>query len=421
MSMIERKSKNVKLTFGDMLYTIIRFKRYCMNWKDKLDPKLTKICTYIIGTVTALYLLYKLSDRFFVLLGSLVNFITYILGLLTPVFWGFFLAYLLLPLTDKIQEILANASWNKKDKNYRSAAVVITIILFCVGIVIFLSVLISTFTSQVQIADMESTTVFLRQIIDNLTGFITSITKELNKLNINSIQIEDAVQNAMNWLTSWGTNLGQGFLSSLEDIPNVLSQCLLIVIFAIWFLLDGANIALYWGKVMYVLFPDTIRSRISGFLEDADQVFSGYIRGQVIDAVIMMVLISVLLSICKVNFALAIGVLAGFGNLIPYVGPFIAYTLVTVVCVINGEWMKLLLSLVLLWIVQTIDGNIINPKLLGKHVNIHPMYVMIVLIFGSALGGLMGMLFAVPVGALIKLQFDRLLKKRIQQKQSNFK
>ena len=49
------------------------------------------------------------------------------------------------------------------------------------------------------------------------------------------------------------------------------------------------------------------------------------------------------------------------------------------------------------------------------------MYVMIVLIFGSALGGLMGMLFAVPVGALIKLQFDRLLKKRIQQKQSNFK
>ena len=135
----------------------------------------------------------------------------------------------------------------------------------------------------------------------------------------------------------------------------------------------------------------------------------------------MMVLISVLLSICKVNFALAIGVLAGFGNLIPYVGPFIAYTLVTVVCVINGEWMKLLLSLVLLWIVQTIDGNIINPKLLGKHVNIHPMYVMIVLIFGSALGGLMGMLFAVPVGALIKLQFDRLLKKRIQQKQSNFK
>ena len=209
MSMIERKSENVKLTFGDMLYTIIRFKRYCMNWKDKLDPKLTKICTYIIGTVTALYLLYKLSDRFFVLLGSLVNFITYILGLLTPVFWGFFLAYLLLPLTDKIQEILANASWNKKDKTYRSAAVVITIILFCVGIVIFLSVLISTFTSQVQIADMESTTVFLRQIIDNLTGFITSITKELNKLNINSIQIEDAVQNAMNWLTSWGTNLGQ--------------------------------------------------------------------------------------------------------------------------------------------------------------------------------------------------------------------
>lgn len=410
--------KNVKRLFKRMkpVYNVVGGKK--MNFKDKMDPKLIKLCVYIIGTVSALYLLYMLSGRLFVLLESLFQFIGFILHLLTPVFWGFFLAYLLMPLTDWIQSVLANLKWSKKEKTYRTSAVVITILLVFIAIIAFLSVLISTFTSQIQIADMESTTSFLRDIINNLMGFINSVVKELDKLNINSIQLEDAVNHATNWLASWGTNLGQGMLSSLEDIPNVLSQFILIVAFAIWFLLDGAKIALYWGKVSYAILPDEVRGKIGAFLEDADQVFSGYIRGQAIDAVIMMVLISILLSICKVNFALAIGVLAGLGNLIPYVGPFIAYTLVTVVCAINGEWVKLLISLVLLWIIQTIDGNIINPKLLGKHVNIHPMYIMIVLIIGSAIGGLLGMLFAVPVGALIKLQFDRLLKKRIDRKQA---
>ena len=75
----------------------------------------------------------------------------------------------------------------------------------------------------------------------------------------------------------------------------------------------------------------------------------------------------------------------------------------------------------MLWIVQSIDGNIINPKLLGSNVHIHPMYVIIALIIGSGLGGLLGMLFAVPIAALIKLQFDRamaaLLKRRQRKEQ----
>ena len=63
-------------------------------------------------------------------------------------------------------------------------------------------------------------------------------------------------------------------------------------------------------------------------------------------------------------------------------------------------------------------AHIINPKLLGHHVHIHPMYVIIALIIGGAWGGLLGMLFAVPVAALIKLQFDRVVKMRVDHKQA---
>jgi predicted PurR-regulated permease PerM len=74
----------------------------------------------------------------------------------------------------------------------------------------------------------------------------------------------------------------------------------------------------------------------------------------------------------------------------------------------------MIITLIALWVIQSIDGNIINPKLLGKHTHLHPMFVIVALIIGSAWGGLLGMLFAVPIGALVKKQFDRFIAWRLE-------
>ena len=95
-------------------------------------------------------------------------------------------------------------------------------------------------------------------------------------------------------------------------------------------------------------------------VRDADRVFSGYIRGQLLDALFMMVVVSIALLLLNVKFAVIIGVLTGIGNLVPYVG-----------------------------------------------VKVHPMLVIIALLLGSKIGGLAGMILAVPVAALLKLWLDR--------------
>ncbi len=123
-------------------------------------------------------------------------------------------------------------------------------------------------------------------------------------------------------------------------------------------------------------------------------------------------MISIVLSLTGVKFAIVIGVLAGIGNLIPYVGPFVAYGLTILACLISNDLQTLVQSLIALAIIQAIDGQIINPKLLGSTVNVHPMYVIVAIIFGEALGGFMGMIFAVPVAALIKIEFDRYIAYR---------
>ena len=130
----------------------------------------------------------------------------------------------------------------------------------------------------------------------------------------------------------------------------------------------------------------------------------------------MMVAVGVSLSIVNVKFAIIIGVLTGVGNLIPYVGAFVAYISTILACLIDGDIKKLIIGVIVIFIVQTIDGNVVNPKLLSKSISIHPLLVIASLIIGSAIGGIGGMLLAVPIGAFLKTNFERfidyLLRKR---------
>jgi predicted PurR-regulated permease PerM len=167
----------------------------------------------------------------------------------------------------------------------------------------------------------------------------------------------------------------------------------------------------YWDRVLKALTGKKGYAAVHRFISDADSVFSGYIRGQLMDAVIMCIMISLALSLVKVPFAVIIGLMTGIGNLIPYVGPFIAYACTVVVCLMNWDIRKLVISLVVLFIIQTLDGNVINPKLLSSSISVHPMLVIVALIIGGAVGGFLGMLLAVPVAALAKIWFDRGVEK----------
>ena len=100
------------------------------------------------------------------------------------------------------------------------------------------------------------------------------------------------------------------------------------------------------------------------------------------------------------------------GNLIPYVGPILGYAGLITVCLLEGEINKLIIGGICLLVIMFLDGNVLNPKLLSNSVKVHPLLVVAALIGGGALGGILGMIVAVPCAALLKLQFDRYLQKK---------
>ena len=197
--------------------------------------------------------------------------------------------------------------------------------------------------------------------------------------------------------------------TAISSVSNFASGLLFGVIFSIYFMLDGNRISQYWLRVVRIIIGHRSPEPFRIFLSDADRVFSGYIRGQFIDAAIIGVMTTIIMVLIGVPNGTVVGVLTGCGNLIPYVGPVVGYLTLALVCIPSGAWVKLLLGAVVLAVLLFVDGNIINPKLLSTNVMVHPLLVVAALIGGGAVGGLVGMLVAVPTAALIKVQFDRLL------------
>lgn len=381
-----------------------------MNIKNKLDPKYTKIALYVIGTTAAIFILYRLSLNLGNVLAAIGGWLNWILTVLTPVFWGFMLAYLLKPAVDKIEKKLIDISFFKnRKKKPRTLAVSLTFIIIIILFGIGLSLLISSFSNEFKVASIDSLFQLVNYVSQSLQSFYNALLDSLETLQINSEALQEYVNKIGNLLATGVAGIGNNLVTSAQNLSSFITNFLFTIIFSIYFLTDGERIKSYWSKFTNVVFSEKIKNHWAFIIQESDRVFSGYIRGQLLDALFMFVVISVTLSIVGVKYAVIIGALAGFGNLIPYVGPFIAYGSTIVVTLVSGDIKKMVIAYIALFIVQTIDGNIINPKLLGNNVDVHPMLVVIALIIGQSAFGLLGMLFAVPVAALCKVFFEKIM------------
>lgn len=390
-----------------------------MKWNDKLNKKYTLISVYVIVTCIIIYCLSLVANNAPIILKSIMNGLGWLMKVAKPILIGFVFAYLFDPLNDFLEQKYKKIKIkNRQLKSTRTLAVFTTLILFFVVLVVIISLLVFSVTDQLRVAKFDDVIVLANSLMKTFTDFRDSILVELDKLDIQSNEVSQYVKDAATYILNYLKMAGGSFVSSITNISSYITTFIFSFIIAVYFMIDGKMIIEYLKKVSKALISNKWNRRIAGFLEDADKVFSGYIRGQLSDALVMMVVISLTLSIIGVKFGVIIGILAGIGNLIPYCGPIVAYVGTVLVCVINGQYKELIIAVIALFIVQAIDGNVIAPKLLSHSIQIHPVLVIISLIFGNAIGGLFGMLLAVPVGALIKVLFVRYINHRLELKEA---
>lgn len=388
-----------------------------MKLSNNMNKKYTQISIYVIVTAVIIYCLSRLADNFPVILNEALNRLSWFFQVVKPVILGFVLAYLVEPVIVFFQRQYGRIKLLKgKEKRCRGLAILTLLLLVVFALILIVSLLVSSVTNQIKIASFDDLIVLCNNYLNVINDFSKSIMEKIGQLNIESKELSQYLKEAGTVVLNAIQNMASGVVGSVANIGGSITTFVFSIIIAVYFLVDGAMIMEYLSKVSRALLNKRIHNKIKSFLDDADQVFSGYIRGQLMDAFVMMILISLVLSAVGVKFGIIIGICAGVGNLIPYCGPFVAYAGTGVVCLLNGQYKQLVIAIVLLFIIQTIDGNYIGPRLLSQSINIHPLIVIISLFFGSAIGGLLGMLLAVPVGAFIKVLFVKFIDRRLEAK-----
>ncbi len=169
--------------------------------------------------------------------------------------------------------------------------------------------------------------------------------------------------------------------------------------FILFYLLkDGRKLAPYFVKFL----PTKMRQPSLVVLKEMNDQVSSYIRGQLTVAFAVAVMFMIGFSIIGLDYAITLGIAAGFLNLIPYLGSFLAMIPAVFLGIVGGP--VLLIQVLIVFVIeQTIEGRLISPLVLGNELSIHPVTILLVLLTSGKLFGLVGVILGIPVYAAAKV------------------
>ena len=306
-----------------------------------------------------------------------------------PLLFGCMLSYMFNPLVTRIERALvSNKQLAKNGANMRPAAAIVTVIMVVLVLLVMLGGLAAVLSDGFVTVGWGSLQDIMGRMTTDFEGFAASVTQRVEDLGIIS------------------TDTIEGLLATFTSVSVAFTAVVFTITFTIWFLIDGDNLFVSLRRTLTrVLGARGIDT--AQMLQDADRVFASYSRGQATDAIALDLLTTVALSLVGVPHALVVGLLAGIGNLIPYTGGFVGLIATAVVCVIEQNYVKLAIGLAAMAVVMLLDIMVIAPRLLADSIQLHPMVVAIVMFAGGSLGGIPGMIVAIPLVTWANLQLER--------------
>lgn len=381
--------------------------------KITFDKTLLKYSFYIILTATALYILYAIIGNIGSILDTIFHFIGKILSVLSPLIIALVITYLLHPMVKWLEANLLHKV-KTKQKVKRTLSVLLTYVLIVGAFILFI------YSIYVMIGGQITNNV-------NVNNMIDSIMKYSQRYN-------DIFQSAVAKLETSGlsADLKEQFKSVIERVNNYMGiainsifdffkrlgsnliDILLGVIIAFYLLKDMDYFKRLTNDFFDAVFKKNTNIKTKLFFRDIDNVVSKFIRGQLLDGIIVGILSSLGLWIIGLDFPVLIGMTAGIANIIPYFGPVIGSIPAVIVGLLSGSPIKALFAVLVLLLVQQLDSIIIAPKVVGESVGLHPVFVIVSIIIGGAYFGLLGMLLAVPTAGIIKLLILRWRQNSLQ-------
>lgn len=342
--------------------------------EEKFDFKFLNKLMYI-GTIVIIYYVLKNIGIFDKIVEALLA--------LTPVYLGIIICWLSMPLSNQLKKLGLSKS---------IAAIVSLIIIFGMIIVVF-SMIIPLFIEQ------------LSSLIKELPNIYSSVVTKINlflydRFGIESgLKISESIKD-LDFIRNYMGDVLTYSINTLQSAVGVIITIGTTIVVSFFMVKDMDK---FKANTINLLTKNSKSSKRRKMILEIDETLNSYIKGVIIDSIIVGIMTTIVCMVLKLDYAVIFGIIIMFLNLIPYIGAIISYTIASLYALTVGGPILALITFVALFLVQVIDANILQPNIVAKSVNLHPVVVMGGLIVFELFWGVVGMIIAVPILATIKI------------------
>ena len=306
-------------------------------------------------------------------------------NILKPVVISAVLSYMLYPVLKKLKRVGLN-------EKFSSIIIVLSIILIFILTAIYI---------------IPSIGKELLGIINNFDDIEVVFKKIMDFLNYESLPIylkqaiDEGIVKINTAINTYVGNIFENILDFASQIPSYF----LIPIFIYYFLSDKS----FFKRKIQFFIPLKFREKSLELSSHVNRIIQDYFIGQLLLSLFVFVVTFISLIFIKIDYPFVIAFLNGIANFIPYFGPIIGY-IPALFLSLTQSFDKAIIVTIVFFVIQQVEANIISPKILSDCTGMHPVEVMVVLLFGGYFFGGIGMIFSVPIAATIKLTYRYVIR-----------
>lgn len=319
-------------------------------------------------------------------------------SVITPFLIGLLIAYILYLPCKKIEMAFLKSKSKFLNKKARGLSVTIAYVTFIVLIVLIIKCIFPVLKESIM------------DLIENAPTYYHNVINAYHNLPDDSVLKNEAIKEKMQEVENFDIKQylslsNDKLIKYLHGIINIftgLFDTFVAIVVSVYILLQRTTIISGLRKFARAIFKKNTYEAVDKYFIKANEVFFTYISSQLLDAIVVGIILTIAMLTMKVKYAPLLGFMIGLFNLIPYFGAIFAVIIAVIITFMTGGWLKALITAIVITILQQIDANIINPKIVGGSLKVSPLLVIISVTIFGAYFGVIGMLIGVPVAVVIK-------------------
>lgn len=349
-----------------------------------------------------------LDNKFSIVLLNLLLFFLIIfvfnkISFILNPFWTFFNAILPPVLLATIQYYLMNPIVDFLEKRAHFPRILSIVILYIIVVILLVWIIVSIVPIL-----QEQTNSLIKNWPKYWNDAQKTVETTLHDPRLSEVRnnLNKSISSAQDKIIKAGQQSITIAINNIFSAVNVLTMVFMTLLtapFVLFFMLkDGHNLKPYIARVA----PKRMQAGFSELLHDINRAISSYVRGQITVAFWVGVMFAIGYSVIGLQYGIILAIAAGILNMIPYFGTFIAIIPALILGIMNSP-MMLIKVIIVFAIEQTIEGRVISPLVMGSKMDMNPVTTILLLIGASSVAGLVGVIFAIPIYAVVKIIVTR--------------